>query len=109
MAKKNFLYPAEWVKNKPYTTVDNVDIYYTGIANRIYDILKETKLDSVFAEPDNLRIVTMSIAGWFEDVISQNGIWQTFTTECEKTYGRRLPFYDTGNSYYPDEINIEDV
>lgn len=51
MAKKNFLYPADWVKTKPYMAVDSVDIYYTGIANRIYDILKETKLDAIFNTP----------------------------------------------------------
>ena len=109
MAKKNFLYPAEWVKNKPYTTVDEVDIYYTGIANRIFDILKETKLDTIFADPDNMRIVVMSIAGWFEDVISQNGIWKAFTDECLKNYGYRLPFFKPGDNYYADEINQEDV
>lgn len=109
MAKKNFLYPADWVKTKPYLAVDSVDIYYTGIANRIYDILKETKLCNVFDTPHSLRTVVMSITGWFEDVISQNGIWQAFTSECERTYGSKLPFFETGDDYYADEINQVDI
>ena len=109
MAKKNFLYPADWVKTKPYMAVDSVDIYYTGIANRIHDILKETKLDSIFSTPHAMRTAVMSITGWFEDVISQNGIWQAFTSECEQMYGTKLPFYTIGDNYYADEINQQDV
>lgn len=109
MAKKNFLYPADWVKTKPYMAVDSVDIYYTGIANRIYDILKETKLDAIFNTPHSMRTAVMSITGWFEDVISQNGIWQAFTNECEQMYGKKLPFYSLSDNYYPDEINQEDI
>lgn len=59
MAKKNFLYPADWVKQEPYPTVNSTDIYYTGIANRVYDILKETKCDTFFTSIDQLRVVTM--------------------------------------------------
>ena len=44
------MYPAEWVKQKPYKVVDSVDIYYTGIANKIRAILKETRLDTLFAD-----------------------------------------------------------
>lgn len=109
MAKKNFLYPADWVKQEPYPTVNSTDIYYTGIANRVYDILKETKCDTFFTSIDQLRVVTMCIAGYFEDVISQNGIWQNFTSACLKEYGSRLPFFDLDENYYPDEINKEDI
>lgn len=101
MAKKNFLYPADWVKTKPYMAVDSVDIYYTGIANRIYDILKETKLDAIFNTPHSMRTAVMSITGWFEDVISQNGIWQAFTNECEQMYGKKLPFYPLATTIIP--------
>ena len=109
MAKKNFIYPADWVKHEPYSTVNSTDIYYTGIANRVYDILKETKFDTFFSAADDLRVVSMCIAGYFEDVISQNGIWQTFTAACQKEYGSRLPFFHLDENYYPDEINKEDI
>ena len=109
MAKKKFLYPADWVKMKPYNNVDEVDIYYTNIANRIYDELHDAHLDVLFASEQNLRIAVMSIAGWFEDVISQNHIWQTFTAKCREEYGKYLPFFDLDDTYYPDEINKEDV
>ena len=109
MAKKNFLYPADWVKQEPYPTVNSTDIYYTGIANRVYDTLKETKLDTLFPTIEQVRRLCISIAGYFEDVISQNGIWQAFTSACLKEYGYRLPFFPTGEGYYPDEINKEDI
>lgn len=49
------------------------------------------------------------MTAWFEDVISQIGIWTTFTAECKKRYGNWLPFYPLNEEYYPDEINPEDI
>ena len=76
---------------------------------QISAILKETKLDAIFNTPHSMRTAVMSITGWFEDVISQNGIWQAFSNECEQMYGKKLPFYPLDDNYYPDEINQEDI
>ena len=49
------------------------------------------------------------LGGWFEDIISQTGLWQVFTSECEKRYGTKLPFFELDGNYYSDEVNLEDI
>ena len=100
------LYPKGWLAYHPYTRTDEVDYYYTGIANRIKRFLFTGPLQQ---EEDWCDCTAYALAAWFEDVISQTGIWETFTEECERTYGARLPFYPIGEDYYPDEVNLEDI
>lgn len=57
-----------------------------------------------------VRRTALALTSWFEDVISQVGIWQAFTTECKRRYGSYLPFYDTSEECYSSaEINLADV
>lgn len=100
------LYPKEWAKWHPYKEIDEVDHYYTGVANKIYKILYDSYID----EGDDFLVdMAFMLTAWFEDVISETHVWETFTGECERRYGSRLPFYKLDGEYYPDEINREDV
>lgn len=100
------IYLKDWMKLHPYTKTDSIDQYYVRVANEILLIL-DRHLDSV--DRDWREYTALILTGWFEDVISQTGIWQTFTGECEKCYGVRLPFYPIGVDYLPDEVNKEDI
>ena len=60
-------------------------------------------------EEKDARYFSLCLTAWFEDVISQVGIWTTFTAACKKRYGNWLPFYPLDENYYPDEINVEDI
>lgn len=102
------IYPKEWLELHPYKKTDSVDQYYVGIANEIYEVLFFSRTNT-FNNDNNMRYASLCLAAWFEDVISQTGIWQTFTAECKRKYGAYLPFYPINNEYYPDEINLEDV
>lgn len=39
---------------------------------------------------------------WQEDVVSHIGIWDAFDEECQKHYGKNVPFYN-------DETNNENL
>lgn len=91
-------------------SADSVDLYYVDLANKI----KKTILEVLGGNPyydkeEELDELACMLTAWFEDVISQLGIWQAFTTECEKVYGTKLPFYDVAEEYYPGEINVQDI
>lgn len=103
------IYSKEWLKLHPYKQTNSVDQYYVGIANKICETLYSSVISDAFKEEDNLRRTSLCLAAWFEDVISQTGIWQAFTTECKKRYGVYLPFYPIKDDYFPDEINLEDI
>ncbi|WP_106829791.1 DUF3843 family protein [Parabacteroides pacaensis] len=104
---KKKIYPKEWLEIHPYKQTTECDYYYTSIANDIYEILDN--IATIFPSDDEVRLTSCCLAAWFEDVISQTGIWTTFTAECKRLYNSYLPFYSLDDNYYPDEINPEDV
>lgn len=103
------IYPKEWLELHPYKQTNSVDQYYVGIANEIHKRLYSSTIADAFEEEENIRYTSLCLAAWFEDVISQTGIWQAFTAECRKRYGTYLPFYPIKGDYFPDEINLEDI
>lgn len=103
------IYPKEWLELHPYKQTNSVDQYYVGIANDIHKRLYYSTIADAFEEEEDIRHTSLCLAAWFEDVISQTGIWQAFTAECRKRYGAYLPFYPIKGDYFPDEINLEDI
>ena len=101
--------PKKWLELHPYKQTNSVDQYYVGIANEIHKRLYSSTIADAFEEEENIRYTSLCLAAWFEDVISQTGIWQAFTAECRKRYGAYLPFYPIKGDYFPDEINLEDI
>lgn len=102
------IFPKDWMTLHPYKQSTPVDSYYTGLANRIYDILTETELINSF-EDDEPKQIAIRLAAYFEDVISGLNIWRTFITTYKEMYGKYLPFYEPDDHYYDDEVNYEDV
>ena len=103
------IYPKKWLELHPYKQTNSVDQYYVGIENEIHKRLYSSTIADAFEEEENIRYTSLCLAAWFEDVISQTGIWQAFTAECRKRYGAYLPFYPIKGDYFPDEINLEDI
>ena len=85
------------------------DSYYAKLANQIYRQLKKADMPMNIRR-NSLREIAIKSVKYFEDVISQFGIWATFRNLHNSLYGKKLPFYDVDESeYIDDEINIEDV
>ena len=78
------IYPKKWLELHPYKQTNSVDQYYVGIANEIHKRLYSSTIADAFEEEENIRYTSLCLAAWFEDVISQTGIWQAFTAECRK-------------------------
>ncbi len=118
---KKVIFTQEWMMMHPYEKPDEVDQYYTELANRIYHALDEGCFTHQFKNVDDAKQLALCLAAYFEDVISGTGIWKTFTTECKKRYGVHIPFYehesdfiqntlcDNDSVYDQDEINFADV
>lgn len=102
------IFPKEWLQLHPYQQSSPVDSYYTGIANRIYDILIQTELINSF-EGDESKQISIRMAAYFEDVISGTGIWRTFILKNKEVHDKYVPFYTIDDHYYDDEVNQEDV
>lgn len=108
--KKKKIFPKDILTLHPYDKTDRIDQYYAQIANRVANVLYDSHLTEILEDNDEVCHVAIVLTAWFEDIITQTGIWQSFTAECKKRYGAYLPFYELNeDTYYPDEINLADV
>ncbi|MDP4282632.1 MAG: DUF3843 family protein [Bacteroidota bacterium] len=100
-----------WMAYHPYTKETSIDRYYIGICIRVCDILKGKQFKILFDNFDHIALTELAafLVCYFEDVISDLGLWRAFRDEHERLYGKRLPFYDLTDVYYEEEINFEDV
>lgn len=100
---KSLIYANEWLKIHPYTSMQPSDSYFINLSNRLYHAC-------VLALPDAFRKkLSMYVAAYLEDQISELELWRSFTTEHQRLYGKVLPFYSTTSNYVADEINEEDI
>ncbi len=118
---KKVIFTQEWMAMHPYEKPDDVDQYYTELANEIYHALDEACFTHQFKNVEDAKQLALCIAGYFEDVISGTCVWKTFTAECKKRYGSYIPFYEHEDEfikntlneseppYDPDEINFADI
>ena len=84
------IYVKEWMLFQPYERQDEVDTYYVNVANHIAGCLKDF-VGGRYPE-HSVHGIAIYLTLWFQDVISQTGIWQAFSEECRKRYGCLVPF-----------------
>ena len=119
---KKVVFTKDWMALHPYDKPDEIDLYYSELANEIYHALDEACFTHQFKNTEDGKNLAISIAAYFEDIISDTHIWKTFTAECKKRYGVYIPFYEHESDflvdntlnqddapYDHDEINFADV
>lgn len=84
------------------------DEYYLTLARYIDKLWGSMR---VFPELDGrLRKQTvMALTGYYQDVVSDAGIWRSFVRMCRSLYGRPVPLYDAPDDYVDSELNPIDV
>lgn len=105
--------PEAWWFMKPYRTHAPTDAYYRRVAGRLQEALSQQGPDCVWLQTVEQQgeeaQLACFLASYLEDVVSGTRLWHTFVQTHTEAYGQALPFYDTADGYYPDEINTEDV
>ncbi len=97
----------EWLKYHPYDKEVSSDHYYIGLSNDIQHEIFHIDINGNLVSVDYKYLSCMLVC-YFEDIVSQTGIWTTFINETHKLYGKYLPFYDTAEYEY-GEINLADI
>lgn len=107
---KNKVYIDTWLSLKPYKNPAKTDIYYLKISTSVKSCLVKYGSKELFKGLDEMDIDLLScfLVSYFEDIISNTNIWNSFTDIHLEHYKKRLPFYNT-DEYYDDEINVQDV
>ncbi|MDE5773429.1 MAG: DUF3843 family protein, partial [Muribaculaceae bacterium] len=82
--------------------------YYLRLANLMVNACRTRRLLAGWPDSVITRTV-LGLVGYFQDILTDSGIWRSFI-ECHKSmYGRWVPFYETGEDYIPHELNREDI
>lgn len=85
------------------------DKYYFRLSNHLADLLKKRNLLAAWPESVVGRAI-LGIVGYFQDIMTDTGIFRSFTARHYELYGRWLPFYSaTEENYIPHELNLQDI
>lgn len=98
------LYLKDWLAIHPYARQQPTDSYFVEMANRLYRACPPCDIPQEFKKK-----LCLYTAAYFEDIISDLGLWKAFTTRHIELYDSALPFYTVGPDYIKDEINEEDI
>lgn len=91
-----------------YPKVADSDKFYLQMALKLAQAFDNSKLFADIDE-DTRRNVVLAIIGYYQDVVSDCGIWRSFITIHKKYYGSPLPFYAISDEYCESELNVEDI
>lgn len=84
------------------------DQEYTDFANRVVKAMR-TNSESADWSNDYLRTIAIKVTIYFEDLVSEVGLWKTFVNKHQQLYGKPLPFYDVDPDYSADYPCQQDV
>lgn len=82
---------------------------YVNVANRIHKLLVK---EMEFKSPDTDKLkkeIAINIAIYYEDKMSNIGLWNTFVEKHLKMYGYPLPFVDNLEVLDKEDVNADEV
>ena len=109
--KKDQVFMVDWLKLKPYANPNlKYDSFYLNLCNVVYEMLKseEDFFDNIEMEREQIKQLACVIVSYYEDFISEIGIWNAFTKHNKTTVGEHIPFYAT-DDYDAEYINWQDI
>lgn len=95
-------------RQPPYPKPDPADKFYLDVANSLLGIIGGSALAKSVPEEITRRIA-LGLTGYFQDIVSDAGIWRSFVDANRKLYGYSVPFHEEGEEYVDYELNAEDV
>ena len=104
----NFITLRDIRKGHPFGVSSPTDTDYVRIAKVVFDRLRYTPFCAERSE-DALKRIAIKLTLYFEDMVSEIGLWHSFVQKHQQLYGKPLPFYHVEKDYAPDEPHIEDI
>jgi len=107
--KTNKIYINDWLELHPYEKHNKSDLYYLKVCNEVNEIFSRFG-HLLFEEEVHLNGKKLSclLVTWFEDLVSEVGIWRAFISRHHELYNKYLPFYNL-DDYYDGEPNQQDI
>lgn len=105
------IYLKDWLLFKPYNSQTITDSYYLKVSNDVKFALTNNTQSfvlQIYLEKTALNELACFLTSYFEDVISETNIWNSFINIHKHLYKKQLPFYIL-DEYYEKEVNSQDV
>ncbi len=105
------IYIKEWLELKPYWKQTVTDSYYLKVCNDVKKVITTNKQSFVlqkYLDKEYINLLSCFLTSYFEDLISETNIWNSFVRIHQRLYRKQLPFYNL-DEYYEEEINPQDV
>ena len=105
------IYIKDWLELKPYEKQTITDSYYLKVCNDVKRVITTNKQSFVlqmYLEKKDIDILSCFLTSYFEDLISETNIWNSFIRVHKRLYKKQLPFYIL-DDYYEEEINLQDI
>ncbi len=101
--------PQQFLSRQPaYPDTKPSDEFYLNLANRL---LKAQDEKSLFPTVHDgvMQYVALCVIGYYQDIISDAGLWRGFINECRRLYGQPVPFHIANEEYVDYELNKIDI
>jgi hypothetical protein len=105
--KSDLVVMQDWMKFHPESAPAAPG--YLRLCNRVLKIILQSDLRRDIGYAERAIQLACILTAYFEDVISETGLFRTFTEQHRELYGKPLPFYGVTEEYDPDEINLYDL
>lgn len=84
------------------------DEFYWTVANELMNVIDSTSF-GITMEEGLKKHLSLTLTGYFQDIVSDAGLWRSFVNANRKLYGWSVPFHKEGEDYIDYELNCEDV
>jgi len=105
------IYIKDWLEIKPYKKQTTTDSFYLKVCNdvkRAITINKKSSALQMYLDKKDINLLSCFLTSYFEDIISETNIWNSFVKAHLRLYNKQLPFYVL-DEYYEKEINPQDI
>lgn len=105
------IYIKDWLKLKPYDKQAITDAYYLDVCNDVKKLIttnKQALILQMYLDKNDINTLCCFLTSYFEDIISETNIWNSFINSHKQLYNKQIPFYSLDN-YYEEEINPQDI
>ena len=84
------------------------DPAYLKLANRLLHAWDKSGI-MPDVHDDLKTVVCLGLLGYYQDIITDAGVWRSFIDECKRLYGNYVPFHEDNEEYILYELNRADV
>lgn len=84
------------------------DGFYLNVANKLMTKISETGYGRSLSAGLSKHLA-LTLTGYYQDIISDAGLWRSFIEANRQLYGNPIPFHTPGEDYVDYELNREDV